>query len=56
MCVDEWHHDIVSFFDDMYKGTDFDARVVEDDSGMYVNIIGNHDVNIIVEDGQWYCC
>ena len=58
MCVDENHHDAISFYDGGYiRGFHFTARVEEDeyDEGYYIFISGEQDMSIVIENGRWYC-
>lgn len=52
MIVDEMHHDIVSFYEDVIGGATF---VIEDDTGTYVQV-GLPRGFVIIEDGHWYFC
>lgn len=57
MCVDEIHHDAISFYDTYILGVDYDIRVKEDECGYYIEVTlqGSPDEVIVIENGKWYC-
>ena len=59
MCVDEQHHDIISTYDQWIENTSYDIRVriEESDNGesiYWIDVTGNDNLNIVIEDGRWY--
>ena len=59
MCVDEQHHDIVSTYDQWIENTSYDIRVRIDESDdgeviYWIDVTGDDDLNIVIEDGRWY--
>lgn len=59
MCVDEQHHDIVSTYDQWIEESNYDIRVRIDESDdgedvYWIDVTGDDDLNIVIEDGRWY--
>lgn len=54
-CVDEYHHDAVSYYDDF--SFEYTVRAVEDEGncGYYILIhLLTSETDIIIENGNWY--
>ena len=57
MCLDEYHHDVVSTYNDFVRGVEYDARVIDDEEdGYYIEITCEQNVTFVVIDGRWYSC
>ena len=59
MCVDDQHHDIVSTYDQWIEESNYDIRVRIDESDdgenvYWIDVTGDDDLNIVIEDGRWY--
>ena len=54
MCVDELHHDIVSYYDESYMCYE-PHLIVIDDKNIFIEITRPYDnESIIIENGEWY--
>ena len=52
-----YHHDVVSYWDDL--SPEFTIRAVksEDDNSYFLDVrLKRSDVSFVIEDGDWYCC
>ncbi len=56
MCVDEHHHDCISTYNHYVENVDYSVKVEIDEIGPIVCIYCNDGMEIVIENGEWYCC
>ncbi len=56
MCVDRNHHDWISTYNDYVDGIQYHARVINEDGEFFIDVTGEQNMCIAIENGRWYCC